>query len=339
MSEQVLRIGLIGAGGMGRAHVDRIENELSDGKIVAVADINAEAAKAVAEPLGAKVFTSGTELINSDEVDAVLIATFGKVHEPDVIAAVEAGKYVLCEKPLATTVEACKNIMEAEQKAGKKLVTVGFMRRFDEAYNQMKTVLEAGDHGYATLVHNRHRNPSVPESYTSRMAIDDTAIHEIDTMRWLLGEEIVSVRVDRPRFTSEKFEHLMDPIVVVMYTESGVRIDDEVNVNIQFGYSIECELVLEKGTVRLGDQEKIHIRDSFGDRNAICNSHIDRFHAAFNQEVQEWIHAVQEDRHTGSDAWDGYTATAVVDAAVESLNDETSPLIAVDLIEKPELYK
>lgn len=339
MSEKILRIGLIGAGGMGRAHVDRIENELSGGKVVAVADINEDAAKAVADPLGAKVFTSGVDLINDDEVDAVLIATFGKVHEADVVKAVEAGKYVLCEKPLATTNEACNNILAAEQKAGKKLVTVGFMRRFDEGYKQMKKVLEAGDHGYATLVHNRHRNPSVPESYTSRMAIDDTAIHEIDTMRWLLGEEIVSVRVDRPRFTSNKYDHLMDPIVLVMYTESGVRIDDEVNVNIEFGYSIECELVMEKGTARLGDQEKIHIRDQYGNRNAICNSHIDRFHQAFNQEVQEWINAVKEDRHTGSDAWDGYTATAVVNAAIESLNDESSPLVSVELIDKPDLYK
>ena len=117
---------------------------------------------------------------------------------PDVIKAIEAGKYVLCEKPLATTAEDCIAIMEAEQKAGKKLVTVGFMRRFDAAYNEMKKVLDDGENGQALLVHNRHRNPTVPESYTSRMAIDDTAIHEIDTMRWLLDEEIVKVRVERP---------------------------------------------------------------------------------------------------------------------------------------------
>ena len=120
--------------------------------------------------------------------------------------------------------------MDAEAGAGKKLVTVGFMRRFDAAYNEMKAVLDSGEHGRALLVHNRHRNPSVPESYTSRMAIDDTAIHEFDTMRWLLGEEIVRVRVERPRSTTHRFDHLIDPVVVVAYTESGVRIDDEVNV-------------------------------------------------------------------------------------------------------------
>ncbi|WP_366181208.1 Gfo/Idh/MocA family oxidoreductase [Actinomyces timonensis] len=333
-----VRIGLIGAGGMGRAHLARIHDDLSGGEIVAVADINLDAAKSAAEPYGAKAYATSDELINDPGVDAVLIATFGKVHAPDVIKAIEAGKHVLCEKPLATTAEDCVAIMEAEQRAGKRLVTVGFMRRFDAAYNEMKAVLDSGEHGQALMVHNRHRNPSVPENYTSRMAIDDTAIHEFDTMRWLLGEEIVKVRVDRPKPTTHRFDHLIDPIVVVAYTESGVRIDDEVNVNLQWAYSIECELVLETAAVRLGDQEKIRIRDSHGNRNAMCQSHIDRFQAAFNREVQEWINAVAEDRHTGSTAWDGYAATCVVDAAVKSHEDGGSPLVDVELIDKPAFY-
>ena len=68
-----VRIGLIGAGGMGRAHVERIENELAGGRIVAVADLNLEGARAVAEPLGAKAYGSGAELIADPDVDAVLI--------------------------------------------------------------------------------------------------------------------------------------------------------------------------------------------------------------------------------------------------------------------------
>lgn len=333
-----VRIGLIGAGGMGRAHVERIEKELAGGKVVAVADLNLEGAKAVAEPLGAKVYGSGAELIADPDVDAVLIATFGKVHAPDVLRAVAAGKYVLCEKPLATTSADCISILEAEVKAGKKLVTVGFMRRFDKGYQEMRQLREGGELGYATLVHCRHRNPTVPEGYTTRNMIDDTAIHEIDTCRYLLGEEIVSVRIDTPRATSRRFEHLQDPLVLVAKTESGVLIDDEVNVNIQFGYSIECELVMEAGTIRLGDQERTYVRDGYGNRNAICSSHIDRFHDAFNTEVQQWIRAVERDEHTGSDAWDGYAATAVVEAALQSLEDGGKEY-PVTLVERPALYE
>ena len=128
-----------------------------------------------------------------------MICSYGPAHEPDVIAAIEAGKYVFCEKPLAPTADACVRIIEAEQKAGKKLVTVGFMRRFDASYQELKAILDSGEIGEALMVHNAHRNPTVPESYTWDMAINDTAIHEIDTMRWLLGEEFVSARVDKPK--------------------------------------------------------------------------------------------------------------------------------------------
>lgn len=332
-----VRIGVIGAGGMGRAHIERIETELAGGRVVAVADLNLDGARAVAEPLGAKAYGTGAELIADPDVDAVLIATFGSVHAPDVIAAVQAGKYVLVEKPLATLTEDSLQILEAEQAAGKKLITVGFMRRFDKGYQEMREALVAGDHGYATLVHCRHRNPSVPEGYTTRNMIDDTAIHEIDTCRYLLGEEIVRVRIDTPRSTSHRFEHLADPLVLVAYTESGVRIDDEVNVNIGFGYSIECELVMEQGTIRLSDQHRTVVRDGEGERNAICRSHIDRFHDAFNAEVQQWIRAVERDEHTGSSAWDGYAAGVVVDAAVRSL-ESGGVEVPVDMIAKPAFY-
>lgn len=73
-----------------------------------------------------------------------------------------------------------------------------------------------------------HRNPTVPEIYTRDMAINDTAIHEVDTMRWLLGEEFASVRVDRPKKTRLRFSHLQDPLVFILNTTSGIRVDDPV---------------------------------------------------------------------------------------------------------------
>ena len=266
-----------------------------------------------------------------------VVATPHASHHEVVASALEAGLHVLVEKPLATLTEDSLRILEAEQAAGKKLITVGFMRRFDKGYQEMREALVAGDHGYATLVHCRHRNPSVPEGYTTRNMIDDTAIHEVDTSRYLLGEEIVRVRIDTPRSTSHRFEHLADPLVLVAYTESGVRIDDEVNVNIGFGYSIECELVMEQGTIRLSDQHRTVVRDGEGERNPICRSHIDRFHDAFNAEVQQWIRAVERDEHTGSSAWDGYAAGVVVDAAVRSL-ESGGVEVPVEMIAKPAFY-
>ena len=121
-----------------------------------------------------------------------MICSYGPAHEVDVLAAIAAGKPVFCEKPLTPTADAALRIMEAEQAAGRRLVTVGFMRRFDRTYREMKALLDSGELGETLMVHCAHRNPTVPEHYTWDMAINDTAIHEIDTMRWLLGEEFVT---------------------------------------------------------------------------------------------------------------------------------------------------
>ena len=330
-----VRIGMIGPGGMGKAHIERIHSVIAGGQVVAVSDVNPDNAAAVAATIGGTAYPDSESLIASD-VDAVMICSFGPAHEADVLACIAAGKPVFCEKPLTPTADGALRIMGAEQAAGRKLVTVGFMRRFDKSYREMKAVIDSGEIGEALMIHCAHRNPTVPESYTWDMAINDTAIHEIDTTRWLLGEEFISARVDKPKKTSLRFPHLQDPLVLILTSESGVRVDDEVFVNHQFGYDIRCEVVTEKGTVSLSDQNVIDIRDAGGARNRICRNHNDRFYGAFVTEVQEWIAAVAEGRHTGSSSWDGYAAAVVCDAGVKALTE--SGEVAIEMIAKPAFY-
>ena len=255
-----VRIGMIGPGGMGQAHIERIHTVIAGGRVVAVSDVDPARAAEVAERIGGVSFATSAELIESPDVDAVMICSFGPAHEVDVLACIAAGKPVLCEKPLTPTAAAALRIMEAEQAAGRRLVTVGFMRRFDASYREMKDLLDSGELGETLMVHCAHRNPTVPENYTWDMAINDTAIHEVDTMRWLLGEEFVSARVDTPKKTSLRFPHLQDPLVLILTSASGVRVDDEIFVNCQFGYDIRCEAVAERGAVSLGDQELTSVR-------------------------------------------------------------------------------
>lgn len=331
-----VRIGMIGPGGMGQAHLDRIRTVIAGGEITGVTDIAPDNVKTVSEKYGVKGFASSDELIGSSEVDAVMIASFGPAHEADVIKCIEAGKPVFCEKPLTPDAQGSLNIMAAEQKGGRKLVTVGFMRRFDRSYQEMKDVLDSGEVGETLIVHNRHRNPTVPERYTWDMAINDTAIHEVDTMRWLLGEEIVEVRVDKPKKTSKRFEHLQDPLVFIMRTSSGVWIDDEVFVNNQHSYDIQCEAVAELGTIRLSDQHAIERTGQVGRHNRLSMDHNQRFGGAFVAEVQQWISAVDRGEHAGSSSWDGYAAACVCDAGVRALESDT--WVPVEMIDKPAFY-
>lgn len=331
-----VRIGMIGPGGMGQAHLDRIRSVIAGGELVGVSDIAPDNVRTVAEKYGVTGFGSSEELIASDDVDAVMICSYGPAHEADVIAAVEAGKPVFCEKPLTPDAQGSLNIMAAEQRAGRRLVTVGFMRRFDRSYREMKAVLDSGEVGETLVIHNRHRNPTVPDRHTWDMAINDTGIHEIDTMRWLTGEEIVEVRVDKPRKTTHRFEHLQDPLILIMHTSSGIWIDDEIFVNNQHSYDIQCEAVAELGTIRLSDQHAIERTGVLGRHNVLTMDHNERFGAAFVTEVQEWLDAVGRGEHSGSTSWDGYAAACVCDAGVRALGEDG--VVAVEMIERPAFY-
>ena len=119
-----LRIGLVGTGAIGRTHIERINNTLQGGKVVACADANIDFCKSVAEKYGIKAYERGEDMIASDDIDAVVVTTLDPFHEQYVMAAIKAGKYVFCEKPLAPEADACKRIVEAEMATGKQLVQV-----------------------------------------------------------------------------------------------------------------------------------------------------------------------------------------------------------------------
>src|SRR5688500_1890920 len=174
---------------IGQEHIRRLAGGPGGSRVVAVADADAERAVTVAGQLpGAKALPSGDELIGSDAVDAVVVTSWGPTHEPYVLACIAAGKPVFCEKPLATTQDACRSIVEAEVAAGRRLVQVGFNRRYDPAHRALKRAVDGGAIGAPLLVHGAHRNASVPSHYTRGMSIADTAIHETDEPRSRLGQ-------------------------------------------------------------------------------------------------------------------------------------------------------
>jgi myo-inositol 2-dehydrogenase/D-chiro-inositol 1-dehydrogenase len=321
---------------IGKDHIRRLTTVLAGASVVAVTDVNLdEAGKVAAGISGATVHPTGQELIDSDAVDAVLVCSWGPTHEEYVLASIAAGKPVFCEKPLAPTQEACERILDAEVAAGRRLVQVGYMRRYDTAYRAMKAVVVSGDIGAPLLMHGTHRNPSVPGHYTREMAITDTAVHDIDLTRWMLGEEIVAVQVLKPRKNSLG-GRLEDPLLMVFETESGVLVDVETSVNIRYGYDIRGEVVGEQGTVALAETAPVTVRRDGAFIGRVPGDWRERFLRAYDVEIQEWIDTVGGRGEFGPSAWDGYAAAVVSDAAVEALHDGSR--VNVKLIEKPTLY-
>ena len=333
----MLNVGVVGVGMIGQDHIRRLTRVLSGVDVVAVSDVDSKRAGAVAAGLrDATVHPTGEELVADAGVDAVVVCSWGETHEQYVLAAIAAGKPVFCEKPLATTQEACRRILAAETAAGRRLVQVGFMRRYDAGYRALREVVHGGSIGLPLLMHCTHRNPSVPAHYTADSVINDTAVHEIDLVRWMFGEEVAAASVLRPR-RSRHSGDLPDPLVLLLETGSGILVDVEVSVNIRYGYDIRGEVVCEDGTASLVEPSPVRVRRSGAVADPVPADWRERFARAYDVELQEWVDAVSGAGQLGPSAWDGYAATVVSDAGLQALR--TGERVPVSLVDRPALYE
>jgi myo-inositol 2-dehydrogenase/D-chiro-inositol 1-dehydrogenase len=325
---------------IGADHVRRLHEVVAGARVSAVSDVDLDRARRVAADLPgapARVLPTGQDVIDDPEVDAVLVASWGGSHEEYVVASVAAGKQVFCEKPLADTAAAGRRIVAAEIAAGRRLVQVGFMRRYDPAYRELRAVLTGGRIGTPLLVHCVHRNASVPGHYTRENAINDTAVHEVDVVRWLLRDEIVGVRVLRPR-RNRNAGPLQDPLLLLWDTATGAVVDVEVSVTVRYGYDIRAEGVGEVGTVSLADPGSVRVRLDGAVSGAVPADWRARFRHAYEVELQEWVRGViAGDPPAGPSAWDGFAAQVVADAGLVAL-DGSGDRVPVDLPERPALY-
>ncbi|MFD6909748.1 Gfo/Idh/MocA family protein, partial [Streptomyces sp. NPDC060077] len=271
------------------------------------------------------------------DVDAVVVASPGPAHEAALLTAFAHDLPVLCEKPLTPDAASALRLMEAEQALGHRRVQVGFMRRYDAEYVRLKALLESGQLGRPLMLHNRHRNVASPPFFTSSMLISDSVSHEVDATRWLLGHEISAVTVLRPTASAGAPEGLTDPQFVVLETDGGAISDVEIFVNCGFGYQVQAEVVCERGTARIGDGHALvtHMAGRWG--GTITQDWTDRFAQAYDDEVQTWVDTTRRGEVTGPSTWDGYAAAAVCEAGVRALED--GGRVAVDLVEKPALYR
>lgn len=330
----MLSIGVIGTGAIGQEHIDRITNKLTGGKVTAVYDVFAESAEKVAALCGAKVCSSEGELI--DIVDAVICTSIAEAHAETALASIAAGKPIFCEKPLAVSAADAKRVVDAEVAAGKHLVQVGFMRRYDKGYQQVKQMVDSGEYGLPLMMHCAHRNPKTRDVYQDSWTVTGTAIHEIDCMHWLADDEYESAQVVFPRSTSYAHEGLHEPQFFLLKTKKGVLIDVEVFVNCQFGYDIECEVVCENGIIRMPEPSFPMVRRDAKRFVPLETDWKRRFTEAYDVEIQDWINSTVRGEVNGPSAWDGYFAAVTGDALLAA--QKSGAIEKIDAGERPAFY-
>ena len=329
-----LRVAVLGVGMMGAFHADALSSRTRGVRVTVVSDFSADKAAEVADRVGARVVADPIEAINADDVDAVLIASPGKAHDEQVNACLDRGVPVLCEKPLTTDIASARAIVEKEQALGRQLIQVGFMRRFDREYVALKKLITDGELGNPLLVHCTHRNPTVPEHFTSEFMIRDSVVHEVDVARFLLDEEITSVQVIKGVATSAAPAGTNDPMVVVFETASGRIVTDEIYVRTGVAYEVRTEVVGERGSAMIGlDQDLVVKRTDGRWGGTLTPGFVERFGAAYDLELQRWVDAARRGTIDGPGAWDGYAAVAVCEAGVEAVR--TGAKVPVTLGARP----
>ena len=265
MEKKTISAGIIGAGGfIGQEHLKRLTKRIDGVAVTALYDINKEKTDALAAAYGAESMESVDALIASDKVDAIVITAWDGVHAEMTNKAIAAGKPVFCEKPLATTKADCAEIVRIEQAAGRNLVQVGFMRRYDPDYRKIKAILDSGELGKPLMAHCISRTPRIAAGFTNAMQVTNVLIQKIDQFRWLFGEELVRGQMLAARNTKFAADGLNDPQLALMWTESNILIDVERSVHSYYGYKIDMEIVCGKDTIRLPLDTNVNVLMDFG---------------------------------------------------------------------------
>jgi predicted dehydrogenase len=190
-----MQFGLIGAGCIGQLRAQALA-KVPGAKLVAIVDVDQERAVQAAGSARARVCKDVAELLRSDQVEAVIVSTPPQFHEEAALAALAAGKHVLCEKPLSNSLDACRRMLKAAQKSGKTLAT-GFNHRYFPAIRFLKQTLADGcigklDHIRAFAGHEGLSQFRAPWEYNKAVigggALMDVGIHVIDLTAYILGD-------------------------------------------------------------------------------------------------------------------------------------------------------
>ena len=317
-----MRVGLIGAGRIGRIHAGNVA--LAGATLVAVADAVEGAAREVAALHGARADTLEAALAGPD-IDAVLICSSTDTHADFIERAAKAGKAVFCEKPVdldSGRIEACLKVVEA---AGVPLM-IGFNRRFDPSFAEAKRRVAAGEIGTVELVTILSRDPGPPpQAYVARSGglFRDMMIHDLDMARFLLDEEPVVVHAVGSCLVEPYIGAAgdVDTAAVLLRTASGKICQISNSRRATYGYDQRFEVHGARGMVRAHNVPLTTVEVATGDgfrADPVLPFFLERYAAAYRAEMAAFVAVVTQGVAPSPSGLDGLKAQRLADAATLS---------------------
>ena len=326
-----LKVGVIGVGRLGYEHACNIANRVPGMELVAICDGNTARATEVANELGVKKTYSDPATMCADpEVEAVAIFTNTASHVDMIRIAMEAGKHVFCEKPMALDEKECDEMIEACRVAGVKL-QLGFMRRFDKSFRRTKELIDSGAIGDVAMIKSNTYGPSEPREWMydvrkSYGPVGEVNSHDFDTVRWYAGSEVKLIHAIGHNFRSpeksEEYPEYYDTCSVLLQFENGVIATITGAQYVRYGYDSRAEVLGTKGIVKVGSQETNSVELVTADQT-IQRDSMDSwrtlFRDAYLAEAQAFVNCVLNDTEPEVTGYDGKMALILVNEGLRSI--------------------
>lgn len=334
MMKQEVKVCLIGSGRAGMIHGHNFAGSVPGGKIIAVCDPVGSVAEEAAKELGIGLsYKEYEDVMQNTEIDAVIIACPTKYHKEIAVAAARAGKHIFCEKPMAMNEQECDEMIAAAKEHKVKL-QIGFMRRFDESFQEAKRMIEAGEIGEVVSVRSHTRGPSKPKEWmydisVSNGPLGEVCSHDIDTVRWFTGSEISSLYAIggnyRNKEVEETYPDFYDNVIMSVEFENGMQGIVEGAQYVQYGYDARVEILGTEGVISLGDvhEKKVMTCTKHHDvKRPTMRSWTYLFKDAYVAEDTAFVNAILNDEKVLATGYDGKMAVRIVKIGNESLKEK-----------------
>ena len=328
-----MNIGVIGAGRIGKVHAENLVLRIQETNIVAIADIMLAAAQETGARLNIPTVTADYhDILNSPEIEAVVICSATDTHTQIIIEAAQAGKHIFCEKPIDLNLKRIDEALAAVEKAGVKL-QIGFNRRFDPNYRRIRQAVETGEIGSPYRLNIISRDPAPPPiSYvkvSGGMFVDMT-IHDFDMARFLIGSDVEEIYTAAGVMVDPAIGEAgdVDTAVITLKFANGVIGMIDNSRKAVYGYDQRAEVFGSGGSASTENNYPNSATISTADnirRDLPLNFFVERYTESYRQEMLAFVDAVLHDKPVPVTGADG-RAPVVMGIAARKSYDENRPV-------------
>lgn len=332
-----VRIGLLGAGRIGKLHGENLAFSVKNAELVAVADpMMNDSIQEWAAGLGVThCFSDPAKIFRDPSIDAVFICSSTNTHADFIMEAAKAGKHVMCEKPIDTNLDKIRAAIKAAEEAGIKL-QVGFVRRFDHNHRAVRNTVASGKLGKPHIIKVSSRDPEPPSMEYVKVSggiFLDMMIHDFDMARYLSGSEVMEVSAIGAVRVDEKFAKYNDvdtAIVTLKFENGAIGVIDNSRA-ARYGYDQRTEVHCDKGCVQVSND--LDNTAMISTENGVMVAKptwffLERYNNAFIEEACEFCDAVMNDTEVPVTSKDGLMPVAIAMAAGKSFREGRSVKIS-----------